>query len=121
MGRLCHSGSELVDCCDERCFAYALVVHGNAYLVARVADHMPRLRTAAVLALMAKRNIATKFELSQVCGIAYGRLRELLEGAETAVGERELEQLCRCLRCAPEAISGGGGRDYPPSSSTSSA
>mgnify|MGYP002857876270 CR=1 FL=1 len=86
-----------------------------------LAHLMTRLRAAAVLVLMGKRNIATKFELSQACGIAYGRLRELLEGVEPAVGERELEQLCRCLRCGPEAISGSGGRDYPPSSSTSSA
>ena len=48
---------------------------------------MPRLRIVAIKALMTRRNIATKFELSQLCGTGYGRIRELLEGADNRVDE----------------------------------
>ena len=68
---------------------------------------MPRLKIAAVRDLMAKKNIATKFELSQLCGVAYGRLRELLEGVNDRVNEDDLDRLCRCLGCDREEIAKG--------------
>ena len=66
---------------------------------------MPRLKTDAVNRWMIKRNILTKFSLSQISGISYGRIREILEQGQREVEPDMVERLCKALNCQPEDIS----------------
>ena len=65
---------------------------------------MPRLDVAAINVLMVERNIATKFALSQICGIGYGLLRELLAAPNPDVDKEAIEKLCAGLCCDSTAI-----------------
>ena len=89
---------------DELFFVLALVLHLAISCQPMKKVLMPRLKTDAVNRWMIKRNILSKFALSQISGISYGFLREILSGGRVEVAPEVAKRLIQSLGCEPGDI-----------------
>lgn len=70
---------------------------------------MGRIRTQAVLRLMARRSIMFKYDLAQQAGVSYPLLRQCMEEGGPA-DAATVECLCRFFDCSEEDIVEGDPR-----------
>ena len=60
---------------------------------------MPNINSVALEKMMRKRNMLFKHQLSNLVGISYTRLCEVMSGDDSEVDDQMLDQLCAGLEC----------------------
>ena len=60
---------------------------------------MPNINGVALEKMMRKRNMLFKHQLSNLVGVSYTRLCEVMSGDDPEVDEQILDQLCAGLEC----------------------
>ena len=60
---------------------------------------VPRINIIALEKMMRRRNILFKHQLSNLVGVSYIRLGEIMSGDGCEIDEQTLDQLCAGLEC----------------------
>ena len=60
---------------------------------------MPKINIFALEKMMRRRNMLFKHQLSNLVGVSYTRLGEIMSGDGSEIDEQTLEQLCAGLEC----------------------
>ena len=61
---------------------------------------MPQINTIALEKMMRRRNMLFKHQLSNLVGVSYTKLGEIMSGSDSEIDEQTLRQLCDGLECA---------------------
>jgi DNA-binding Xre family transcriptional regulator len=60
---------------------------------------MPQINIIALEKMMRRRNMLFKHQLSNLVGVSYTKLGEIMSGSDSEIDEQTLGQLCDGLGC----------------------
>lgn len=60
---------------------------------------MPQINIIALEKMMRRRNMLFKHQLSNLVGVSYTKLGEIMSGSDSEIDEQMLRQLCDGLGC----------------------